>query len=138
MTTIKTSYDATNSDNTGMSDDDFYGREAAMNVDIDACYLAALREFRRAADQVACGYAVLGSLRMRRAVYRLAVAVGNQSRAEDYIAESAMPRLPSVAMADEKCGEAQLDAAANRAHPLPELISALRVIDGKIAEHLAK
>lgn len=131
---VKTHYKAENSPITGMSDDELYGREPALGVDLDACRSAALREVRRGLDHVVMQSTAVGSAMIRRAVLRLSVALGNQSRAEEYIWTQDMPRLVNISSAQELADREQLDCAVAREHPHPGLLAALKSIQTRLAE----
>lgn len=133
MNATRTQYSSQNT--TSMSDDAYYGREPALNVDLDACRRAAVQESRDGLNKIIGGNADAGRWMIRRAVYRLALAVGNQSEAEAYLRSACMPALPDYRLSDaEKADRAELDAAAARQHPHPELLAALQAAERQLAE----
>lgn len=134
MNATYTEYHTKKSPPTTMSDDDFYGRQPALNVDLGACRRAAVREARRDYDRLVMGDDEQGKLLMRRAVYRLAVAVGNQTIAQEHIWIADSPWLGSLFSAEEIQDREELDRAVAREHPHPELIAALNRIKGKLCE----
>jgi hypothetical protein len=132
MNATKTEYYAKNT--TSMSDDDFYGRESALGVDLDACRRAAVREARRGYDSLVMGDSEQGKMEVRRAVYRLAVALGNQTIAQEYLWTENTSWLGNVCSAEEIQDRQELDRAVAREHPHPQLIAALNRIEGKLRE----
>jgi len=132
MTT--TGYRTTNDPITGMSDAAFYGRQPAPGVDMDACRRAAVRETRRATDTIIYGSAKCGSLQLRRAVYRLAIAIGNQSTTETYLSRADLPRLGNLVSDAETADAAELDRAVAREHAHPELAGDLAEIEAALTE----
>ncbi len=140
MTTIKTEYHLKNEPSTGMSDNEWYGREEALGIDLDACRRAASREARRGFRLIIRGNGIRGRLEIRRAVYRLSLAVGNQSRAEEYLAdtcslglETPIGKLGNMISEKDKADREQLDLAAARQHPHPQLLENLQVIEQELA-----
>lgn len=131
-----TTYRTENSPITGMSDNDFYGREPAPGVDIDACKRAAVREVRHGLDSIIHGQANMGRLKVRRAALRLAIALGNQSDAESYLGDSPYSVVSHAtdAQAAEGADRAELDRAVAGKHRHPALLANLKQIEASIVE----
>lgn len=130
---MKTEYDTKNVAVTGMSDDNFYGRETALNVDIEAATRAAVREARRAYQHIIAGDGSESALLLRRVVYRLAITLGNQSHAEESLYMATLAPLGLDRSAEEKRDQEELEKGVNRQHKHPGLAEALATIEARLA-----
>lgn len=129
MAAIRTEYRTKNVPETAMSDDDFYGRQPALEVDLDICRQAALVEARRAFDKIVWGRPEQGKLELRRTVYRLAVACGNHTEASEWISGQPLDISRDINIPAERQWINELDRGAGREHPHPNLIAELREIE---------
>ena len=137
MSATKSDYVAKRGENdTGMSDADYYGRGVALGVDIEAAKRAAVREVWGGIRIVMHGNPLTGQLVMRRAVLRLSVTLGNQSRAEDYLGGATYRPEPQTREDEARyaADRAELDKGAGREYAHPGLALQLASIEGQLAE----
>jgi hypothetical protein len=117
-----------------MSDDNFYGREEALNIDLDACYRAAILEAKNGFDSIVHGNAKLGGLLIRQARVKLAIVIGNEARAMEYLSSHPLPPVfPWPGTPGRKESGADKDAeeferGVNRQHAHPGLVEKLEEI----------
>ena len=113
---------------------EFFGRESAVGIDITLACDGAAAEVLRGLSKILHGRAEEGAAAIRRAVLRLAIAMGNQSMAEEYLAQRLAGPAQAVAPPDEVRARAELDRGVAREHPLPGLVTALRWWEGRLSD----